>query len=330
MLVVNAAAAPLILAVPVLHWSGQLTFGLLLAIVFAVGALFGPYFAAQRVALSELLGDDEGPVSDANAFLQAAQRVTMLLGPVLAGVLITLIGAPSVLIVDAATFAFALAAIALFVPSGERPAPTEESQGLLAGIRYLARDRALRGWTISVAASDAAWSALFATLPFYAFEEYDGNAKLAGLLFACFGVSAVVGNVVSFRIRHRVDSSVLIPVGVLLQAAPLWLLVWAGPAWVVALALLLAGFVNGVINPTLHALLTLAIPAAVRQQALTVFLAADQLAAPVGFVGAGLLLAHYGTGPVFVAVPAVVTVAMAWRALATVRGHGLRPLTAPP
>ena len=70
MLVVNAVAGPLILSVPVLHWAGALSFGVLLAMVFVLGALFGPYFAAQRVALSDLLGEDEALVSDANAFLQ--------------------------------------------------------------------------------------------------------------------------------------------------------------------------------------------------------------------------------------------------------------------
>jgi predicted MFS family arabinose efflux permease len=325
MLVVNAVAAPLILTVPVLYWSNALSFGLLLAIVFVLGALFGPYFAAQRVAISELLGENEALVSDANAFLQAAQRVTMLLGPVLAGVLITAIGAASVLVVDAATFAFALLIIGLFVPAAERPAPTDESKGVLAGLRYLAHHRVLRAWTVSVAVGDAAWSALFAALPFYAFTEYDGNAKLAGLLLACFGVSAVAGNLVSFSVRRRVDSSLIIPVGVLAQAAPLWLLLWAGPAWVVALALLLSGFANGIVNPTLHAVLTLAIPPAVRQQALTAFLAADQLAAPVGFLGAGFLLARFGVEPIFVLVPAVQTVTMGARALATLRGHTLRP-----
>ncbi len=325
MLVVNAAAAPLILSVPLLHWAGVLSFGLLLAIVFVLGALFGPYFAAQRVALSEILGEDEATVSDANAFLQAATRVTMLLGPVLAGVLIAAIGAPSVLLVDAATFAFALVAIALFVPAVARPAQTEESRGVFAGVRYLARDPLLRAWTVTVAVGDAAWNALFATIPFYAFTQYDGNAKLAGLLFACFGVSAVVGNVLSFRIRSHVDSYRLIAVGVLAQAAPLWLLLWAGPAWIVATALLLSGLANGIVNPTLHALLTLAIPPAVRQQALTAFLAADQLAAPLGFLGAGFVLARFGVDPIFLLVPAVQTVTMGSRALATLRGRSLRP-----
>jgi MFS family permease len=112
----NAVAAPLILALPLFHWAGALSFGVLLAIVFAIGGTAGPAFAAQRVALAEILGEDETKVSAANAWLQGATRVTLLLGPSLAGVLIAGIGAPSVLVVDAATFLFAFVTIGLFVP----------------------------------------------------------------------------------------------------------------------------------------------------------------------------------------------------------------------
>ena len=329
MLVVNAAAAPLILSVPLLHWAGVLSFGLLVAIVFVLGGLWSPYFAAQRVVLPEILGEDEARVSDANALLQAATRVTMVLGPVLAGVLIGVIGAPSVLIVDAVTFAFALTAIALFVPAAARPAETEESRGVLVGLRYLACDRLLRAWTLTIAVGDAAWNALFAAIPFYAFTQYDGNPRVAGLLLGCFGVSAVVGNVLSFRIRPRVEPRLLIAVGVLAQAAPLWLLAAAGPAWVVALALLLAGLANGIVNPSLHAMLTLALPPAVRAQALTAFISVNQLASPAGFLGAGFVLAHYGLGPIFLAVPVIQTLAMGGRAVATLRDRRLTPRVAP-
>jgi predicted MFS family arabinose efflux permease len=309
---VNAIAGPAILLVPLLHWAGLLSFGLLLAIVFAIGGLFGPYFASQRVILAEILGDDETLVSAANAWLQGATRITMLIGPPLAGVLITLIGAPAVLVVDAATFLFALVVIALFVPGGKPVETTEDAQGVLAGVRYLRRNRLLLAWTLSMAVGDAAWNALFATLPFYAFTEYDGNAKVAGVLLACFGVAAVVGNILSFRVRRRLEPATLIAVFVVAQAA----------------ALLLAGLANGIVNPSLHAFLTLIVPPAVRSQALTAVLAINQLAAPVGFLGAGVILARRGYEPVFLLVPAVQSVTMGARAVATLRRRESLPATA--
>lgn len=325
---VNAIAGPLILAVPLLHWAGLLTFGLLLAIVFTIGGLFGPYFAAQRVVLAEILGEDEAEVSSANAWLQAATRVTLLLGPPLAGVLIALIGAPAVLLVDAGTFLFALVTIGIFVPAAPAIAQTEDGSGVFAGIRYVARDRLLRAWTVTIAVGDAAWNALFATLPFYAFTRYHGNPKVAGLLLACFGVAAVVGNLLSFQVRRHIGPAPLIAVFALAQAAPLWLLAAAGPAGYVAAALLLSGLANGIVNPTWHAMLTLIIPPSVRAQALTAVLAVNQLAAPAGFLGAGVLLEHFGTKPVFLIVPAVQTLIMGERALATIRGRLPAPATA--
>jgi transcription initiation factor TFIIIB Brf1 subunit/transcription initiation factor TFIIB len=52
------------------------------------------------------------------------------------------------------------------------------------------------------------------------------------------------------------EPATLIAVFVLVQAAPLWLLVGAGPAGWIAAALLLAGLANGIANPSLHAFLT--------------------------------------------------------------------------
>jgi predicted MFS family arabinose efflux permease len=215
----------------------------------------------------------------------------------------------------------------VFVPAGKPVEATGDSTGILAGVRYLRRNRLLLAWTVTMAIGDAAWNALFATLPYYAYTRY-GNAKVAGILLACFGVAAVVGNVASFRVRRRMEPATLIAVFVLAQAASLWLLVGAGPAGWIAAALLLAGLANGIVNPSLHAFLTLIVPPAVRSQALTAVLAINQLAAPVGFLGAGLILARAGYGPIFVLVPAVQTMTMGARALATLRRRESLPVTA--
>jgi MFS family permease len=321
LLLSNLGAGAVVLTVPVLHSLHALSFGLLLALVFTGGALWAPQFAAQRVALAELLDDEEARVSDANALLQAATRATLLLGPVLAGVLISVIGAPAVLVLDAATFAFALVTIALFVPRTAiaRASKDDDPRGMFAGLRYLARDRLLRAWTISMAIGDAAWNALFAALPFYAFTRYDGDARVAGLLLACFGVGAVIGNALSFRLRPRFEPLTLISVAVVAQALPLWLLLGAGPAWIVGGALLASGVANGVANPSLHAMMTLRSPQPLRAQVLSAVLAADTAAGPLGYLGAGVILAHAGIVPLFGVVAGVQTLTMGARAAVTLR-----------
>lgn len=115
---------------------------------------------------------------------------------------------------------------------------------------------------------------------------------------------------------------------VLAQALPLWLLLAAGPAWIVGVALVSAGIANGVANPSLHALLTLRAPQPLRPQVLSAVLAADTLAGPFGYLGAGVALAHVGLLPVFAAVAAIQTLAMGGRAVASLRER-LRTAAAP-
>jgi MFS family permease len=124
------------------------------------------------------------------------------------------------------------------------------------------------------------------------------------------------------RLRQRVDTALLIAFGVVAQALPLWLLVAAGPAWVVAVALLLSGLANGIVNPSLHAMLTMRVPPALRTQGLSAILTADMLLAPVGYLLAGFVLQHWGVGPIFLVVPLVQTLAMGGRAASMLRERG--------
>ena len=79
-------------------------FAPLVVLAFLLGAFAGPYFAAQKVIVPELIGEDEALVGQASALFQGATRITMLLGPVLGGVLIAAVSAPWALVVDAATY----------------------------------------------------------------------------------------------------------------------------------------------------------------------------------------------------------------------------------
>src|SRR4051794_16912294 len=123
MLIADGLRAPLMLLVPALHWAGRLEYWQLVVLAFAIGLLGTPYLSAQRVVMPEMLGEDASAVSKANALLQSATRATTLLGPPLAGVLIGVIGAPSVLVVDGLTFAASFLLVALFVrPAASAPA----------------------------------------------------------------------------------------------------------------------------------------------------------------------------------------------------------------
>jgi MFS family permease len=324
MLFADAVRAPLMLFVPILHWTGHLSIEGLLVLAFLLGALAGPYFTAQRVIMPELLGEDEATMSQANALFQGAIRTTLLLGPPLGGVLIGVIGAANVLVIDAATYLVSFALVALFVPT-RKPAPRDEgadTRGVLAGLKFLVREPLLRVWIPLFVAGDAAWQAFFVAVPVLTVERFGADAKIAGALFAGFGAGALIGNFLSFRyLAQRIDGLRLIAFSVPLQAAPLWLLTLHVPARGMFGAILVSGIGNGICNPTIHSLFTLRMPVAVRAKAMAAATVIWGLGTPLGLLFAGPVLATLGPQPVLVGFALVQTVCMLGVSVACLRAR---------
>jgi MFS family permease len=326
MLIADACRAPLVLAVPVLHWTGALSYPLLLAIVFAESAFFGPYFAAQRVVVPELLGEGEEVVGRANALLQGATRITLVLGPAAAGVLIGVMGAATVLVIDAASFAVSFLLVASFLPRTRPVERAESSGGVFAGLAYIRHDPLLRAWGSMMVVIDASWLVLFTAVPVLVFEEYGRHAAIAGWLIGAFGAGALAGNVIAYRTLRRFDSLTWASVGLLIEAVPLWLLPLPLPAVAVGAALFASGLANGLVNPALHSILTLRPPAAIRGKVMSAVLTLSQVGGPLALLAAGPALGAFGARPVFAVVAAVQTVA---RIGAGTVGLRLRPTASP-
>ncbi len=323
MLLCDGARAPLMLVIPILHWTTGLSFAVLLIVAFLLGALAAPYFAAQKVIVPELLGEDEKRVSEANALFQAATRTTLLLGPALGGVLIGVMGATSVLVIDASTYIVSFVLVALFVPQRPPVKQEKEDRSIRVGIRFIARDRLLRVWWPSFALGDAAWNAFFVTVPVLVLARFGHEPQIAGWLFAAFGIGAVLGNVVFFRfLANRFEGLALIATCAMGQALPLWLLWLPVPPAALAAALLLSGIANGLVNPSLHTISTLRIPAALRPNVMTTMMVFWALINPLGVFLAGPILDAFGTTPVLIGFAAVQTLTMAVSSLAAARELG--------
>jgi MFS family permease len=322
MLAADAARAPLMLAVPVLYWAHALSYPLLLVLVFACGAFVGPHFAAQRVILPELLGEDERAVTQASSFFQAATRITLLLGPAVAGVLIAAVGAPSVIVIDAITYAVSFTIVAALVPKRPVAPQAEEARGIGAGFRFILGDPLLRGWLPSFVAGDAAFAAFFAAVPVLVVDAYGADPRVAGWVFASFGVGAVIGNVGSLRLAQRYDSLTIVTALVFGQALPLWFLVGRLPAFAVALVVFASGLFNGLVNPAIHGLMTLRAPPALRAKAMAAGTTLIMVAQPIGLAIAAPVLGAFGAHPVLVAFAVTQTAAMGAVALVGRRVRG--------
>jgi MFS family permease len=325
MLVCDLLRAPLFAAIPALHSLGLLPFPVLLALVAASGVFLAPYFSVQRSVLPELVGEEQADVAHATAFFQAANRLTIFVGPPLAGVLISLIGASPVLYVDAASYLLSFLLLALFVhpPQVETE---DERPSALAGVRFLLRDRLLRVWTPAFTLIDVCWMLLFASLPVLVVTHYHANPRILGWLFGALGGGALVGAFVSmWTVRRFEDPLALGTVGFVLQIASLWILVVPAPWPVPFAAMALSGFAMSNVNAPSQALTMLRMPKEVRTQGVAAFGVFQCIASPVGLLLAGWALARYDTRSVLVVVLGAKTLAVvAFAAAAIAERSSLR------
>jgi MFS family permease len=310
----DSLRAPLLAAVPVLYWLGVLSFPLLLLLVTVIGVFSVPYAAASSSILPEVVGEDASEVARATAALQVAIQTTGILGPVLAGLLIPLIGAPSLLLFDGASYALSAAIVAAFVHVGRARASALQRRGVLVGVRQIRRDPLLGSIVGAATAAHLGLAALFTLLPALAFRTFD-DARTAGLLFTADAIGSVVGGFLALWLARRVRPMRLGVIGFATMTAPLWLLTAATPVPVALAAMFVFGIGGPLGVSPISAMLTTRAPVEIRAQVVSAFLAISAAGTPLGALAAGLAIERAGFPATFVGIAVTFTVATALLAL---------------
>jgi predicted MFS family arabinose efflux permease len=320
MLVSDAVRAPLIALIPLLYWTDNLPFAALIALVFVLGIFTAPYMTSQRQIIPEIFGDDETLVSKASGAFGAATQLPLVIGPAIAGVLIASIGTAPLLVVDAATFLFAFVVVLLFVRGGEPVAPDEDSEGMLAGVRYLRRDRLLGPATLTLIVLDGAANALTVAVPLLAYTRYDRDPHVAGWVFTGFGIGAIAGSVLVMKLLDRFAPLTLATVGLFVLPIPLWIVVFPVSWPVVAAALVLTGVIVPLVNAPFMGILSTRPPLALRAKVMTAVLTASGLGGPLGRLLVGPVYNLNGNSAVWVLIAGGITLGALLFALAAWRG----------
>jgi MFS family permease len=291
----DAIRAPIVAAIPILHATGNLSFGLILLLGALHGTFSVGYFASQRMILPSVVGEDEQRLAQANGLVEGTTNVTNLAGPALAGVLIAVMGAANVLWLDAASYLVSVVLIGVFVRV--RRTKLEESErvrGVFAGLRYLRTDTLLARVSLSSLLFGFAFPMLAASFPVLAYEQYDRNPRVAGFLFAVIGVGQVIGSLLTYRLVTRIKPMRLASYAALGTGPPLWFLVPHLPLAVVAVALAVIGASVPLINAPYIGMLTVRVPPALRGHVLQSIITINQVLGPVGYVLAGFLFTRIG------------------------------------
>lgn len=169
--------------------------------VYAIAVVFGIvdafFMPARGSILPKVVADHE--LEPGNAVLNVTAQASVILGPVLGGVIVAFLGLGWAFAGDAACFAIGFLFI-LWLPATTRPAAGEAHPDgglrgqIAAGFRYAWADVGIRVTLIVIAVVDfAANGALGVGLPTLAHGRFAAGAAGLGILFGSWGVGATVG-----------------------------------------------------------------------------------------------------------------------------------------
>jgi Transmembrane secretion effector len=141
------------------------------------------------VVLPRLVDSDQ--LEHANALLSIGDQVSALVGPACGGLLVGLVGAPPVLLLDAASF-LAMAALLWPLPDPPATAAPRPAAGT-SGIRAALGEPAVRVVLAVTLVYFLAYGPLEPALPVYSRDVLGAGAGGYGLLWSAFGAGALAG-----------------------------------------------------------------------------------------------------------------------------------------
>jgi predicted MFS family arabinose efflux permease len=206
--------------------------------------------------------------------------------------------APTVLAVDAVSFAAAGLLVSALVARTPRTAtdePVPYLRQLRDGVGYVRRDRLALGLLVMVFVTnllDQAYGSVF--VPVWA-KEVLGSPVGIGLVAAAFGAGAVAGNLVFTAVSPRLPRWAPFTIGFLIAGMPRYAMLAAdSPLWMVLAMSAVAGLAVASVNPIMSAVLHERVPERMRARVLGLSAAVAWAGIPLGGLFGGLLTTGVG------------------------------------
>lgn len=327
----NAAAAAAMCAIPILHTQGDLRLGVFAALVAVAGAVRGIADAATSPLVPRAAALGDIALERAAGLNSAANRTAMLIGMPLAGVLIAVTSAPTVVLIDALTFLTAAAMIAALVPAStthdDRPVASFRLRGYVAdlseGTRFLRRDQLLLGIVAVTAVTNLLDEAFLSVLlPVWVHDRVHQPQAL-GLVGGTTGIGLLLGVLLGAWLGPRLPRRATYAVGFLQGGSPPFLALAASASLPPILTVsAVSGLAAGVLNPINGAVLYEHIPPRLQARVFGTVKASAWIGIPFGSLlgglladTAGLILALLGAGALMLITTIAPSVFPAWRGL---------------
>ena len=200
MIVSDLAAGASTIALLILHLTGHLQIWHLFAAGFFASAFESFQFPAYSAAISAMV--DKKHYMRANGMLSMAESASGIIAPILAGGLLVFIGIDGIMLIDVATFSFAVLALAfVFIPRPHRSEAGEKARGSLwkeslFGLRYIFGNRSLLGLQLAVCSMNLVFSLGFTVMAAMILARSGSDNLILGTVETFMGIGGVVGGCV--------------------------------------------------------------------------------------------------------------------------------------
>jgi MFS family permease len=250
----DVARAVLFATIPAAAWLGVLTVTHLVAVAFLGGIARVFFDVGYQSYLPRVVGRDR--VLAGNSGIELVRSAGQLAGPGLGGILISLLGATSVLLVQVVSFVVSAATL-LGIRTREVPLDPEARVGSLwrrigDGIRFVVRHRVLRATAIASAACNLSFAIASAVTVVFLARDLGQPAWAIGLIVSAGAIAVTAGAAATPAVARLVGSARIVWLSLAVTSPVTLLVVFATPGW--GLLFAIAGFMAGEFGQIVYAI----------------------------------------------------------------------------
>jgi MFS family permease len=306
MLVDNLIRGAAFVTIPLLYGLGQLALWHVYLVAAVYGLLWMISLAGGPALIPSLVRREQ--LVTANALEVLGYTVGSVIGPALAGVLISWMGAPYVVLVDALSyfvFAFTLARIPVGSVTHTTTTPDGKTYRLQDAVRLLLTNPILLSTTLMYQVSNVGGGGFLAVgLPILCAQTLSGGSELYGSLLGLMALGEVASTVFTGGRTLPLPLGTLICLALMLGGGGLALLLLGNQVWLVALGLVLFGAFTAPLTTWAQTLRMQIIPEGLRGRTFALLRTLMQSGNPVGGALGGALLPLLGV-PMMIALSAL-------------------------
>ena len=236
MIGLDIARAAVLAVLPALALFGHLPIWWIYLVTFINSTLTVGFTSATNAAIPSLVAQND--LLKANGRIQASAPFATIVGPLLAGVLLTSTSLQVVLWVDAATFIVSAISLALIrtsfnaAPGQARPERRSLRKDIVEGLRYVLAQPVIRTMAIFSLLANLAVAVFYPQIVFFAKEVFVASDAQVSQFFTAAGIGAVIFMLSAGFLRKRLSYGVILLGSILLSGVSVLVMIAARLYWV--------------------------------------------------------------------------------------------------